>query len=95
MSITWLWRLGLSGTVAAWMGLIFYLSSLSQDKVSGPAGSTAVSWLGDWQSYAAHIVIYGILALPNSGKPMGLEIWLSTAVGVERCGSRCVVCDFR
>ena len=50
------WRLALSGATLAWMGLIFYLSSLSQDEVP------TASWLGAWQSYLGHIFLYGVLA---------------------------------
>ncbi len=53
----------ISGTAAiAWMGLIFYLSSLSGAEASQGLESGAVSWLGDLQSYAAHIVLYAVLA---------------------------------
>ena len=52
-----------SGTAAiAWMGLIFYLSSLPGAEASRELESGAVSWLGDLRSYAAHIVLYGVLA---------------------------------
>ena len=52
-----------SGTAAiAWMGLIFYLSSLSGAEDSQGLESGAVSWLGDLLSYAAHIVLYAVLA---------------------------------
>ena len=51
------------GTPAiAWMGLIFYLSSLSGTEASQGLESGAVSWLGDLRSYAAHIVLYAVLA---------------------------------
>ena len=51
------------GTAAiAWMGLIFYLSSLSGVEASQGLESGAVSWLGDLRSYAAHIVLYAVLA---------------------------------
>jgi len=58
----WHWRISLGGAALAWMGLIFYLSSLSQTEVSKPLESGAVSWLGDVKSYAAHFVVYAILA---------------------------------
>ena len=52
-----------SGTAAiAWMGLIFYLSLLSGAEASQGLESGAVSWLGDLRSYAAHIVLYAVLA---------------------------------
>jgi len=57
-----LWRLGFTGAALAWMALIFYSSSLSQEEASKPLESGTVSWLGDVRSYAAHIVLYGVLA---------------------------------
>ena len=51
------------GTAAiAWMGLIFYLSSLSGAEASQGLESGTVSWLGDLRSYGAHIVLYAVLA---------------------------------
>ena len=51
-----------SGTEAiAWMGLIFYLSSSSGPEASQGLESGAVSWLGNLRSYAAHMVLYGVL----------------------------------
>lgn len=44
------------------MGLIFYSSSLSQADASRPLEMAAVSWLGVLRSYAAHLVLYGVLA---------------------------------
>ena len=44
------------------MGWIFYLSSLSQEDAGRPLESPVVSWLGVLRSYAAHLVLYGILA---------------------------------
>ena len=58
----WLWRISLGGAVLVWMGLIFYLSSLSQKEASEPLESVAVSWLGDLRSYVAHLVLFGVLA---------------------------------
>ena len=52
----------MSGVTLAWMGLIFYLSSLSQAEVSRPLETPAIAWLGMLRSYAAHVVLYGILA---------------------------------
>jgi len=60
--------LGIGGGTAAiaCMGLIFYLSSLSGAEVSrgleSGAASGAFSWLGDLQTYAAHFVLYAVLA---------------------------------
>ena len=58
----WLWRVVTSGAVLGWMGLIFYLSSLSQAEMSQPLESSAVSWMGVLRSYVAHLVLYGFLA---------------------------------
>ena len=62
MLIAWTWRLTTSTAVLAWMGLIFYLSSLSQTEASRPLESPAIAWLGVLRSYAAHAVLYGVLA---------------------------------
>lgn len=62
MLVLWTFRLAISGATLAWMGMIFYLSSLSQAQVSQPLESPVVSWLGVLRSYAAHIVLYGVLA---------------------------------
>ena len=58
----WLRRLAFTGAVAGWMGLIFYLSSLSQAEASRPLEAPVVSWLGELRSLAAHLVLYGVLA---------------------------------
>ena len=58
----WTGRLAVSGATLGWMGFIFYLSSLSQAHASQPLESPVISWLGVLRSYAAHIVLYGILA---------------------------------
>ena len=58
----WTGRLAVSGATLGWMGFIFYLSSLSQAEASQPLESPVVSWLGVLRSYAAHIVLYGVLA---------------------------------
>lgn len=57
-----LWRLGFAAASLAWMGMIFYLSSLSQDDAGRALESPIVSWLGALRSYAAHLVLYGVLA---------------------------------
>jgi len=59
---SWLLRCGLPGASLAWMGLIFYLSSLSQEDAGRPLESPVVSWLGVLRSYAAHLALYGVLA---------------------------------
>ena len=53
------WRLVFSGATIAWMGLIFYLSSLSPDEF--PEVPTA-SWFDAWVDELAHIFLYGVLA---------------------------------
>ena len=58
--LLWLWRLGIFTAVLAWMGLIFQISSLSQEEASAPL--EVVSWLGEARSYLAHFVLYGVLA---------------------------------
>ncbi len=50
------WRLGFTGAALVWMAFIFYLSSLSQDEAERIA-----RW-GDIGSYAAHFVLYAVLA---------------------------------
>ena len=62
MRFLWVSRIMFSGATLAWMGLIFYLSSLSQAEASQPLESPVVSWLGVLRSYAAHAVLYGVLA---------------------------------
>ena len=59
---SWLLRLTLAGASLAWMGLIFHLSSLSQDDAGRLLESPIVSWLGPLRSYAAHLALYGVLA---------------------------------
>jgi hypothetical protein len=58
--------IGFAVAAAAWMGLIFYLSSLSGvstgDENFHPIGAAAVYWQGGLRSYAGHIVLYGVLA---------------------------------
>lgn len=56
------WRLGFTAAALAWMAFIFYLSSLTAEEASKPLESGAVSWLGDIRSYAAHAMLYGVLA---------------------------------
>jgi len=52
----------MNGATLAWMGLLFYLSSLSQAELSRRLETSAIAWLGMLRSYAAHVVLYGILA---------------------------------
>ncbi len=73
----WLWRLGIFTAVLAWMGLIFQLSSLSQEQASAPL--EAVSWLGWARSYLAHLVLYGVLATM-----VQVNFWAWTNAGMYR-----------
>ena len=50
------WRLAVGGATLAWMGLIFYLSSLTQPE------TPKVPLLGSWQSLVGHLVLYGVFA---------------------------------
>jgi len=49
-----------------WMGLIFYLSTLPratpETEASRLLESNPFSWLGELRSYAAHAVLFGVLA---------------------------------
>ena len=58
----------------AWMGLIFYLSSLTQDEVSEPLESGAVAWLGDIKSYAGHLMLYAVLTALIAGSMWGWKL---------------------
>ena len=58
----WLRRLAFTGAVVGWMGLLFYLSSLSQEAASRPLEAPGVSLLGELRSLAAHLVLCGVLA---------------------------------
>ena len=55
--------LGRRATVVtiAWMGLIFFFSSLSGENMTRQLESVTVSWVGNWQSYGGHVVIYAFL----------------------------------
>lgn len=57
-----IWQLGLTGAALGWMIFIFYASSLSNEVASKPLESGTVSWLGDFRSYVAHAVLFGVLA---------------------------------
>ena len=76
-----LWRLGFVAASLAWMGMIFYLSSLSKDDADRALESPIVSWLGPLESYAAHLALYGVLASLiqasiRSWKPAaGYQLW--------------------
>ena len=61
------WRVALSGATIAWMGLIFYLSSLSSDEF--PEVPTA--WFDAWVDELAHIFLYGVLAALSASSLWG------------------------
>ena len=67
-----------SGTAAiAWMGLIFYLSSLSGAEASQGLESGAVSWLGDLRSYA---VLAALIQVALWGWSLELQLrWVIVA----------------
>jgi len=50
--------------VIAWIAIIFYLSSLSNDAVAtvGPYDAPVFDWLGSLKSVAAHMAVYAALA---------------------------------
>lgn len=75
--LLWPWRLGIFAAALAWMGLIFQLSSLSQEEAS--AALEAVSWLGVARSYLAHLALYGILAAM-----VQMNFWAWTNAGLYR-----------
>ena len=50
------WRIAFAGAILAWMGLIFYLSSLTQPE------TPKVLLLGNWQSLVGHLALYGVCA---------------------------------
>ena len=60
----WALRIGFTATLAAWMALIFYLSSLSDERASrvGPYDADAIAWLGSLRSILAHLLLFGMLA---------------------------------
>ncbi len=62
------WRLCLVGATLAWMGLIFYLSSLTQPE------TPQVPLLGNWQSIVGHLILYGVCAALMEGS---LWSWVS------------------
>ena len=49
-------RMAFAGATLVWMGLIFYLSSLTQ------ADTPKVPLLGNWQSLVGHLALYGVCA---------------------------------
>ena len=60
----WLCRLGFTVSAMLWMGLIFYLSSLSQREVETlqPLPSGASSWVNVLRQVAGHLFLYAVLA---------------------------------
>ncbi len=77
--LLWPWRLGIFAAALAWMGLIFQLSSLSQEEVSAPLEARVVSWLGVARSYLAHLALYGVLATM-----VQMNLWAWTNAGMYR-----------
>lgn len=57
----WVWRLVSTGSVVAWMGFIFYLSSSTPAQL--PRQLEAFSWLGKLRDVVGHLVLYGVLGL--------------------------------
>ena len=73
-----LWRFGITGAALTWMGIIFYVSSLSQESTS-----EAIR-LGHFGSYVAHFGVYAVLATLLSlsiwGWKLGYQLrWLAIA----------------
>ena len=60
----WLCRVGFTVAVLLWMGLIFYLSSLSQREVETlqPTPGGASSWVNVLRPIAGHLFLYAVLA---------------------------------
>ena len=60
-------KIGISAAVVGWMGLIFYLSSISVigseggAEGFGAAGTTVASWQGDLSSFAGHFILFSVL----------------------------------
>jgi len=54
-------RLCLIGATIAWMGLTFYLSSLTQPE------TPQIPLLGNWQSLVGHLILYGVCAALMEG----------------------------
>jgi hypothetical protein len=54
--------IALTVVAAGWMGLIFYLSSLSGDDTSRIFDADAIYWLGGGLSYTVHVLLYSVLA---------------------------------
>ena len=61
----WFWRFWFSSAVVAWMLLIFYLSSMSQDEI-GPGGTFQVEPAASIgrviPSQLVHLILYSVLA---------------------------------
>ncbi len=55
----WIWRLISTVSTVAWMGVIFYLSSLPPFDL--PRQVEAVEWLGRLRDIVGHLVLYGVL----------------------------------
>ncbi len=59
----WAVRIGFTSVLAAWMALIFFLSSLTEEQASQvwPYEAYVVSWLGNLRSTVAHFLLFGML----------------------------------
>ncbi|MCI0780557.1 MAG: VanZ family protein [Chloroflexi bacterium] len=77
--LLWLWRSCIFLAALAWMGLIFQLSSLSQEEASAPLEAPVIAWLGVARSYLAHLVLYGVLATM-----VQMNFWAWTNAGMYR-----------
>ena len=55
----WVWRLASTALAVAWMGFIFYLSSLPPADL--PRQIEAFAWLDELRPVAGHLVLYGVL----------------------------------
>lgn len=60
----WAFRIGFTATLAGWMALIFFLSSLTDDEASRawPYDTDFISWLGSLRDFLAHFLLFGMLA---------------------------------
>ncbi len=57
--LRWIGRLAAAASLLAWMGLIFYLSSLTPPELPKQLGGLA--WLGKLRDVAGHLFLYGVL----------------------------------
>jgi len=59
------YRIGFSSALVTWMALIFFLSTLPGEQASrlGPYDSAVILKLGEVRSIAAHLALFGALAI--------------------------------